>query len=249
VCGVSDVRDRSAAFDDVEDYDAVPWNYKAIFGSFKGIPWWAAILCALVPAFIGAFIDISSDKTVGWTFNAVFLLGALAGILLVQRRSLFAPMVQPPLILAATVPTLVLLTGGIQKPGLGAVAIGMGRPLIDSFPVMAVTTAVTVAVGVLRIIIQKDPNRPSKDEVREAKAELKSRGKPAARKPSRDRDGDRDRDEPAAEERPRRPRPEGAPARKPRPEGAPARRPRPEGAARGERPAGQRRPRPPRDDR
>jgi hypothetical protein len=242
VCGVSELRDRSADLDDVEDYDAVPWNYKAIFGSFKGIPWWAAILCALVPAFIGAFIDINSSKTVGWTFNAVFFLGALAGILLVQRRSLFAPMVQPPLILAATVPLLVLFTGGIKKGGLLNMAVGLGRPLVDSFPVMAVTTAVTVALGIVRIVIQKDPNRPSKDEVREAKAELKSRGKPAARKPSRE--------EPAAEERPRRPRPaEGAPARRPRPEGAPARRPRPEGAARGERPAGQRKPRPPREDR
>jgi hypothetical protein len=242
VCGVSDVRDRSAAFDDdIEDYDAVPWNYRAIFGSFKGVPWWAAILSALVPAFIGAFIDINSSKTVGWTFNAVFFLGALAGILLVQRRSLFAPMVQPPLILAATVPTLVLLTGGVQKGGLSSMALGLAKPLIDSFPVMAITTGVTVALGIIRIVIQKDPNRPSKDDVREAKAELKSRSKPAPRKPARD--------EAAEEERPRRPRPEGAPARRPRPEGAPARRPRPEGAARGERPAGQRRPRPPREDR
>lgn len=242
MCGVSDVRDRSAAFDDdIEDYDAVPWNYRAIFGSFKGVPWWAAILSALVPAFIGAFIDINSSKTVGWTFNAVFFLGALAGILLVQRRSLFAPMVQPPLILAATVPTLVLLTGGVQKGGLSSMALGLAKPLIDSFPVMAITTGVTVALGIIRIVIQKDPNRPSKDDVREAKAELKSRSKPAPRKPARD--------EAAEEERPRRPRPEGAPARRPRPEGAPARRPRPEGAARGERPAGQRRPRPPREDR
>ncbi|RAS63842.1 hypothetical protein C8D87_106244 [Lentzea atacamensis] len=240
MCGVSDVRDRSAAFDDVEDYEAVPWNYKAIFGSFKGIPWWAAILCALVPAFIGAFIDISSSKTVGWTFNAVFFVGALVAILLVQRRSLFAPMVQPPLVLAATVPLLVMLTGGVQKGGLAAMAIGLAKPLVDSFPVMAVTTAVTVTLGIIRIVIQKDPNQPSKDEVREAKAELKSRGKPEARKPTR---------EEPAEDRPRRPRPEGTPARRPRPEGAPARRPRPEGAARGERPAGQRRPRPPREDR
>ncbi|MCP2249779.1 hypothetical protein LX86_008566 [Lentzea aerocolonigenes] len=246
MCGVSELRERSAAFDDdVEDYDAVPWNYRAAFGEFKGIPWWAAILSALVPAFIGAFIDINSSKTVGWTFNAVFFVGALAAILLVQRRSLFAPMVQPPLVLAATVPLLVLFTGGIQKGNLASMALGLGRPLIDSFPVMALTTAVTVALGILRIFLQKDPNRPSKDEVREAKAELKSRGKPAARKPARERD--RDREEPA-EERPRRPRPEGAPARRPRPEGAPARRPRPEGA-RGERPAGQRRPRPPREDR
>ncbi|WP_109632307.1 DUF6542 domain-containing protein [Lentzea atacamensis] len=241
---MSDVRDRSAAFDDVEDYEAVPWNYKAIFGSFKGIPWWAAILCALVPAFIGAFIDINSSKTVGWTFNAVFFVGALVAILLVQRRSLFAPMVQPPLVLAATVPLLVMLTGGVQKGGLAAMAIGLAKPLVDSFPVMAITTAVTVTLGIIRIVIQKDPNRPSKDEVREAKAELKSRSKPAARKPTRESS----REEPA-EDRPRRPRPEGTPARRPRPEGAPARRPRPEGAARGERPAGQRRPRPPREDR
>lgn len=239
MCGVSDVRERSAAFDDVEDYDEVPWNYRAVFGEFKGIPWWAAILCALVPAFIGAFIDINSSKTVGWTFITVFFIGALAGILLVQRRSLFAPMVQPPLILAATVPTLVLFTGGVQKGGLSAMALGLGKPLIDSFPVMAVTTAVTVALGILRIVLQKDPNRPSKDEVREAKAEIRERSKPVRRP----------REEPADEERPRRPRPEGTPARRPRPEGAPARRPRPDGATRGERPAGQRRPRPPREDR
>lgn len=240
MCGVSELRDRSAAFDDdVEGYDTVPWNYRAMFGSFRGIPWWAAILSALVPAFIGAFIDINSGKTVGWTFIAVFFLGALAAILLVQRRSLFAPMVQPPLILAATVPTLVLLTGGVAKGGLSSMALGLGKPLIDSFPVMAFTTAVTVVLGIVRMAIQKDPNRPSKDEVREAKAEVKSRSKPAPRKPAR---------EESEEERPRRPRPEGAPARRPRPEGAPARRPRPEGA-RAERPAGQRRPRPPREDR
>lgn len=244
MCVVSALRERSAAFDDddVEDYDAVPWNYRAIFGEFKGIPWWAAILAALVPAFIGAFIDINSSKTVGWTFNAVFFLGALAAILLVQRRSLFGPMVQPPLILAITVPLLVLFTGGIAKGGLTSMALGLGRPLIDSFPVMAVTTAVTVGLGILRIVLQKDPNRPSKDEVREAKAEIKERSKPVRRP----------REEPEEEERPRRPRAEraeGTPARRPRPEGAPARRPRPEGAARGERPAGQRRPRPPREDR
>ncbi|MGW6933425.1 DUF6542 domain-containing protein [Lentzea sp. NPDC054927] len=236
---MSELRDRSAAFDDVEDYDEVPWNYRAAFGEFRGIPWWAAILCALVPALIAAFIDINSSKTVGWTFIGVFFAGALAGILLVQRRSLFAPMVQPPLILAATVPTFVLVTGGVQKGGLANMALGLGKPLIDSFPVMAVTTAVTVALGILRIVLQKDPNRPSKDEVREAKAEIRERGKPARRP----------REEPAEEERPRRPRPEGAPARRPRPEGAPARRPRPDGAARAERPAGQRRPRPPREDR
>ncbi|MFJ5989826.1 DUF6542 domain-containing protein [Lentzea sp. NPDC092896] len=241
---MSALRERSAAFDDddVEDYDAVPWNYRAIFGEFKGIPWWAAILAALVPALIGAFIDISSSKTVGWTFNAVFFLGALAAILLVQRRSLFGPMVQPPLILAVTVPTLVLFTGGVQKGGLSSMALGLGKPLIDSFPVMGITTAVTVALGILRITLQKDPNRPSKDEIREAKAEIKERSKPVRRP----------REEPEEDERPRRPRPEraeGTPARRPRPEGTPARRPRPEGAARGERPAGQRRPRPPREDR
>lgn len=257
MCGVSALRERSAAFDDeVEDYDAVPWNYRAIFGEFKGIPWWAAILCALVPAFIGAFIDINSSKTVGWTFIGVFFAGALAGILLVQRRSLFAPMVQPPLILAATVPTLVLLTGGVAKGGLSSMALGLGKPLIDSFPVMALTTAVTVAIGILRIVLQKDPNRPSRDEVREAKAEIKERGRPArkpreprepreSREPRDDVDEDRPKRRPAAERPERGDRAEGSSGRRPRPEGS--KRPRPEG--RGERPAGQRRPRPPRDDR
>jgi len=148
-------------------------------------------------------------------------------------------MVQPPLILAATVPLLVMLTGGVEKGGLASMALGLGKPLIDSFPVMAITTAVTVALGILRIFLEKDPNRPTKDEVREAKAELKARSRPA-RKPARDSAREE------SEDRPRRPRPEGTPARRPRPEGAPARRPRPESGART---AGERRPRPPRDDR
>ncbi|WP_285752830.1 DUF6542 domain-containing protein [Lentzea sp. NBRC 105346] len=239
---MSELRDRRVALDDDDDFegqDIPAWNYRAIAGTFKGIPWWASILCALVPAVIGAYIDISSGKTVGWVFNILFFVGAIAGICLVQRRSLFAPMVQPPLILAATVPTLVLLTGGVPKAALAAMALGLGKPLIDSFPVMAVTTLFTVGIGIARMLSQKDPNRPSKADVREAKADLKRRPKPSSeprRRPAQDEG-----------ERPRRPRPDAArresTARRPAPQGE--RRPRP---AQGER-APQRRPRPPRDDR
>lgn len=260
MCRVSEQRDRRVALDDDDDFevlDAPAWNYRAIAGTFKGIPWWASILCALVPAIIGAYIDISSGKTVGWIFNILFFVGAIAGICLVQRRSLFAPMVQPPLVLAATVPTLVLLTGGVPKAALTAMALGLGKPLIDSFPVMAVTTLFTVGIGIARMFTQKDPNRPTKAEVREAKADLKRRPKPAAEPRRR----------PAAEERPardpeRRPRPDAArrePGREsgrestgrrpaPQSEGERPRRPRPD-QARGERPAAPRRPRPPRDER
>jgi hypothetical protein len=176
------------------------------------------VLIAFVVAIVGTFVDVNSAAhTVGWVFAVTFFAGCVGAVVFVERRSMFGPVVQPPLVLAIVVPVLVMLTQGMPGGGLAAVGLALGKPLIDGFPAMAITTACTVIIGIVRVTTQKDPNRPTKDEKREAK-----------RKPDKPRRADR-------QDRPDRP----ARAEKPEPEDRPKKRPR---ADRGEAPADRRRP-------
>jgi len=123
-----------------------------------GIPWWAAVLCALALAATGVFADMERLNRLGIVFQACYFLGCLLAVVVVQRKGLFAPMVQPPLILAMTVPGVVLAAGSPPKGGgMIATALSVGTPLISGFPTMAITTGITVAIGIFRLIIQRRP--------------------------------------------------------------------------------------------
>ncbi|MFD1152401.1 DUF6542 domain-containing protein, partial [Saccharothrix hoggarensis] len=186
-------RDDSRSEPEDDEVSAVRWNDRAMFGSFRGLPWWAAVLIAFVVAIIGTYVDVgSAAQTVGWVFAVTFFLGCVGAVVFVERRSMFGPIVQPPLILAIVVPLLVVFTQGLPSGGLASAGLQLGKPLIDGFPAMAVTTAVTVILGIVRVMTQQDPNRLTKDEKREAK-----------RAPDRPRP---DRDKPNPEDRPKRPR-------------------------------------------
>ncbi|MEU5691570.1 DUF6542 domain-containing protein [Actinosynnema sp. NPDC020468] len=201
-------RHREPGDDELTD---VAWNDRALFGTFRGLPWWAAVIATFVIAAIGTFIDVGSSKTVGWVFAVLFFLGAVGAAVFVERRSMFGPVVQPPLVLAIIVPIVVVLTQGLPKGGLTSVGLSLGKPLIDGFPAMALTTACTVLVGVYRVLRQKDPNRVTKAEVRasdatpsdEGREERPRRARPASadrpRRPASDRGADR-----PAQRRPRR---------------------------------------------
>ncbi|WP_433268481.1 DUF6542 domain-containing protein [Actinosynnema sp. CS-041913] len=195
-----------------EELDPVRWNDRALFGRFRGLPWWAAVLGTFVLAIIGTYVDVtSSAKTVGWVFAITFFVGAVGAVVFVERRSMFGPIVQPPLVLAIVVPLLVIFTQGLPKGGLASVGLRLGEPLINGFPAMAITTACTVVIGIVRVITQKDPNRLTKEEVREAKRKPET---PAEDRPKRPRETPRDDDRPRRgkpapgdEPRPKRPRP------------------------------------------
>jgi hypothetical protein len=177
---VTATRDRRSDLDDDEP-GALPWRDRPIAGSFKGLPWWAAVLVALVLAAVVAFIDIQSSKNLGWVFKGGYFVGCALAVCLVQRRSLFGPMVQPPLVLAVTVPLVVLLTGGATGAGVTAKALAIGNPLINGFPVMAVTTAATIVLGVVRMFLQRDPDAPTKEERAEARRLARREDSRAAR--------------------------------------------------------------------
>jgi Domain of unknown function (DUF6542) len=171
------------------------------------------VVLALALATVGALFDALTSKTLGTAFEIGFVLGCLLAVLLVKRRSLFGPMVQPPLIMIVVAgPVLALFAGG-SSGGLAAKAIAIGPPLISNFPAMAIATVATVVVGVIRLILQ----RKLKDELAEEDNEdfpPPARRTPPARDARDSREPVRDRER---EPGPRQPPPRQAPGRRPTP--------------------------------
>ncbi len=123
-------------------------------------------MCALGVTAVGVFADLERLNRLGVVFEICYLLGCLIAVVVVQRKGLFAPMVAPPLILAVALPGIVLATD--QTPtgsGMIATALTVGTPLINNFPTMAITTGITLAVGVFRLIVQRRPSARHTSEI------------------------------------------------------------------------------------
>ena len=116
---------------------------------------------------IGVFIDIERLNRLGIVFQACYFLGCMLAVVVVQRKGLFGPMVQPPLILAMAVPGVVLAAGSLPTGGgIVATALAVGTPLINGFPTMAITTGLVLAIGAFRLITQRQPTARHPLEVR-----------------------------------------------------------------------------------
>jgi hypothetical protein len=159
---VTAVRDRPSDHAAAADL-AVPWDERSMVGAKRGLPWWGAVLLGFCLAILGAFVDQKLQGHLTPLFTICYCVGVIAAICLVQRRGLFGPMVQPPLVLAISVPTVVLLASGLPaNAGSLGTMLALGRPLIDSFPMMAIATGVTVLIGFVRMYRERDPNAPVK---------------------------------------------------------------------------------------
>ena len=95
-------------------------------------------------------------------FQVLYGAGCVLAMTWVRRRNLFAPLVQPPLLLAVAVPAIVLMGDG--GTGGGSALLSVGAPLINSFPTMAITSGVVLALGVLRLVVQREPRAPRDDD-------------------------------------------------------------------------------------
>ncbi|WP_312871894.1 DUF6542 domain-containing protein [Amycolatopsis acididurans] len=155
------IRDRQS--DPDADEVAVRWDERPVVGDRRGLPWWGAVLLAFGLAVIGAVADMQIQNSLGWVFKICYFVGSVGAVCAVQRRSLFGPMVQPPLILAITVPAVVLLVSGLpaNSDTLSKI-LTVGTPLINGFPTMAVTTGLTLVVGIVRLYRERDPDAPVK---------------------------------------------------------------------------------------
>jgi hypothetical protein len=137
-----------------------------------GLPWWAAILLPLVTTAAGAYADLTFNRGLGLPFQAAYAGGCVLAVLLVRRRNLFGPMVQPPLILLfAASPVAVLLSGNGLGSGMVSQALTIGGPLVNNFMVQAGVTIATVVIGLIRLILtRKRPSAPEPAEPEPAAA-------------------------------------------------------------------------------
>ena len=153
-------RDRRS--DPAEDAEPA-WDERSILGKSRGLPWWGAVLLAFGLAAIAAAFDVQRQGSLGIVYQGAYLVGCVAAIALVRRRSLFGPMVQPPLVFAVTaVIAIVLLAPDSGGSGLKSLIFSIALPLTSNFPTMAITTGATVAVGLFRMWRERDPEAPVK---------------------------------------------------------------------------------------
>jgi hypothetical protein len=139
-----------------------PIGERSLLTSVLGIPPLAAVGLAFGFTALGVFVDLQRIGTVGAVFQVLYFAGCVLAMTWVRRRNLFAPLVQPPLLLAVTVPAIALLGSGAGDAGTTLLAVG--APLVNSFPTMAVTSAVVLALGVVRLVMQREPKVPRDGE-------------------------------------------------------------------------------------
>lgn len=177
--------------------DVTEWGERSAFGSVKGWPWWACLLLALGLSIIGAVIDMNSSGNLSKIFEAAYFIGCVGAVCMVRRRNLFGPTVQAPLILAVTIPVVVVLTKGLPAgSGMMSKLLALGVPLVTGFPTMAITTGATVVIGAIRWLAQRKPADTESD------SDWVDADDEPQRRPS-GRDGDRG-------SAPRKPRPSGS---------------------------------------
>ncbi|MCV7170099.1 hypothetical protein H7I41_09225, partial [Mycobacterium manitobense] len=119
--------------------------------NFPGVPWWGAVLLAGTFTAVGFAFDAGSgDRQLSAVFSACYVLGCLLAVLAVRQNSIFTAVIQPPLILFASVPGAYFLFHGGQLSGLKDLAINCGYPLIERFPLMFFTAAAVLLIGMGR---------------------------------------------------------------------------------------------------
>lgn len=170
------------------DGAALAWADRSAFPTVRGRAWWVALAFSIVPTALGTLADVLLWTQPGLLFTACFFVASVMSVLLVRRRNLFGPMVIPPLVLAVTMPVVVLFAGpGVPEGGgTTATALALASPLINAFPTMAATTATTLIVGLVRMFVLERRPAPANADAptRKMKPRTPAAGKDA-RKSSR----------------------------------------------------------------
>ncbi|MGB0964017.1 MAG: DUF6542 domain-containing protein, partial [Mycobacterium sp.] len=130
---------------------SIPADHRSAHPGIAGIPWWGAVLVAVVASAIGFAIDISSGgKELTGVFSAFYALGCLAAVLAVRQGAVFTAAIQPPLLLFVMVPGAYYLMHSSDIHGIKDMLINCGYPLIERFPLMFFTSAAVLLLGAIR---------------------------------------------------------------------------------------------------
>ncbi|MPY79337.1 MAG: hypothetical protein GEV04_12780 [Actinophytocola sp.] len=182
--------------DRADETEPAPWHERPVIGTSQGLPWWQAILLAFGLTLFAAVVDLQFNDKLTVLFQGAYFVACLAAVGWVRRDSLFGPMVQPPLILVVIVPGIMLFSSqGPKGSGMKDILLGYGMPVINGFPTMAITTGVTVAAGLARLFLQRDPDHAEADDDPDPvspKSPLLDRLRKAIPIPGRDPDADRE---------------------------------------------------------
>lgn len=133
-----------------------PMADRSVLPTVLGVPPIAAVGLAAALTAIGVLVDLTRIGNLSTVFTVCHISGCVLAVIWVRRSGLFGPMVQPPLLVAAAVPVVVLLAG-TPRPGQGVAEqlLVIGAPLVNAFPVMAWATGTVLVLGLLRIALQR----------------------------------------------------------------------------------------------
>ncbi|MCV7149719.1 DUF6542 domain-containing protein, partial [Mycolicibacterium pyrenivorans] len=130
---------------------AIPADHRSAHPNIPGLPWWGAVLTAVVASTLGFAFDAGSGgKELTGAFSALYVLGCVAAVLAVRQAGVFTAVIQPPLILFVIVPGAYYLMHSADIHGVKDILINCGYPLIERFPLMFFTSAAVLLLGLAR---------------------------------------------------------------------------------------------------
>jgi hypothetical protein len=146
-----------------------------------GIPWWGAVLLAATAAAVGFAFDAGTgNKELSAVFAVCYVTGCLLAVLAVRQSGVFTAAIQPPLILFFAVPGAYFLFHGSTIGGLKDILINCGYPLIERFPLMFITSAVVLVIGMIRWYLGVVAHRAAPADAVAEVSETRTAGKGAA---------------------------------------------------------------------
>jgi hypothetical protein len=108
------------------------------------------MVLAVTGCAVGFAFDAGSGKDLTIVFAALYVAGCAAAVLAVRQAGIFTAVIQPPLILFCAVPGAYFLFHGAKFTGVKDLVINCGYPLIERFPLMLLTSAGVLLVGLVR---------------------------------------------------------------------------------------------------
>ncbi|RZT25973.1 hypothetical protein EV589_1723 [Mycobacterium sp. BK558] len=155
---------------------AIPAELRSAHPNIPGVPWWGAVLIAVVGCAIGFAVDAGSGGgALTSVFSVFYVMGCLVAVLAVRRAGLFTAVIQPPLLLFVIVPGAYFLMHSSEIRGIKDILINCGYPLIERFPLMFFTSAAVLVIGIARRYLGASPSKDATATGRQARGRMSAK--------------------------------------------------------------------------